>query len=88
MDGQKERQGDFVFTATEAGEYKFCFNNQMSTFAEKFVDFEIAVWFPLPLSLPSFYITVIDTVRTTGRARKARLDTLEKRHIPRTNLSA
>jgi len=43
MDGQKERQGDFVFTATETGEYKFCFNNQMSTFAEKFVDFEIAV---------------------------------------------
>jgi hypothetical protein len=43
LDGQKERQGDFVFTATETGEYKFCFNNQMSTFAEKFVDFEIAV---------------------------------------------
>ena len=43
MDGQKERQGDFVFTATEAGEYKFCFNNQMSTFSEKFVDFEISV---------------------------------------------
>lgn len=46
MDGQKERQGDFVFTATETGEYKFCFNNQMSTFAEKFVDFEIAVCNP------------------------------------------
>jgi hypothetical protein len=46
MDGQKERQGDFVFTATETGEYRFCFNNQMSTFAEKFVDFEIAVRLP------------------------------------------
>lgn len=43
MDGQKERQGDFVFTATEVGEYRFCFNNEMSTFAEKFVDFEITV---------------------------------------------
>lgn len=43
MDGQKERQGDFVFTATDVGEYRFCFNNQMSTFAEKFIDFEIAV---------------------------------------------
>lgn len=55
MDGQKERQGDFVFTATETGEYRFCFNNQMSTFAEKFVDFEIAVRFfgllPLVLSM-------------------------------------
>lgn len=46
MDGQKERQGDFVFTATEAGEYRFCFNNEMSTFAEKFVDFEITVSWP------------------------------------------
>lgn len=43
MDGQKERQGDFVFTASDTGEYRFCFNNEMSTFAEKFVDFEIAV---------------------------------------------
>ena len=43
MDGKKERQGDFVFTASEPGEYRFCFNNEMSTFAEKFVDFEIAV---------------------------------------------
>lgn len=43
MDGQKERQGDFVFSATETGEYRFCFNNEMSTFAEKYVDFEIAV---------------------------------------------
>jgi ubiquitin carboxyl-terminal hydrolase 7 len=43
MEGQKERQGDFVFTANDIGEYRFCFNNEMSTFAEKFVDFEIAV---------------------------------------------
>ncbi|KAL8970881.1 MAG: hypothetical protein Q9183_001309 [Haloplaca sp. 2 TL-2023] len=43
MDGTKERQGDFVFTAKEQGEYRFCFNNEMSTFAEKMVDFEIAV---------------------------------------------
>lgn len=41
--GEKERQGDFVFTANEIGEYRFCFNNEMSTFAEKLVDFEIAV---------------------------------------------
>ena len=54
MDGQKERQGDFVFTALETGEYRFCFNNQMSTFAEKFVDFEIAVCFFC--SFPWFYL--------------------------------
>ncbi|KAI9647183.1 hypothetical protein NHQ30_003566 [Ciborinia camelliae] len=43
MKEEKERQGDFVFTATEVGEYRFCFDNKMSTFSEKFVDFEIAV---------------------------------------------
>lgn len=43
QDGTKERQGDFVFTAQSTGEYSFCFNNEMSTFAEKMVDFEIAV---------------------------------------------
>ncbi|KFY35435.1 hypothetical protein V494_05891 [Pseudogymnoascus sp. VKM F-4513 (FW-928)] len=53
MDGQKERQGDFVFTATEVGEYRFCFNNEMSTFAEKFVDFEITVENEERTSLPS-----------------------------------
>ncbi|OAP61700.1 hypothetical protein AYL99_03903 [Fonsecaea erecta] len=43
MSGEKERQGDFVFTAQTAGEYRVCFNNEMSTFADKMVDFEIAV---------------------------------------------
>ena len=43
MSGEKERQGDFVFTANEVGDYKFCFDNEMSTYSEKFVDFEIAV---------------------------------------------
>jgi hypothetical protein len=43
LDGQGERQGDFVFTAKEMGEYKFCFSNEMSTYSEKYVDFEISV---------------------------------------------
>lgn len=43
MDGNRERQGDFVFTAQHPGEYSFCFSNDMSTFAEKIVDFEITV---------------------------------------------
>ncbi|OBA24351.1 hypothetical protein METBIDRAFT_36817 [Metschnikowia bicuspidata var. bicuspidata NRRL YB-4993] len=37
----KERQGDFVITAKHVGEYEFCFSNQMSTFADKVIDFEI-----------------------------------------------
>ncbi|KAF9203520.1 hypothetical protein BGZ49_006322 [Haplosporangium sp. Z 27] len=40
---EKERQGDYVFTANEVGEYSFCFSNDMSTFAEKVVDFEISI---------------------------------------------
>ena len=46
LDGEKERQGDFVFTANEIGDYRFCFDNEMSTYSEKFVDFEIAVGAP------------------------------------------
>ncbi|KAK7414689.1 hypothetical protein QQZ08_003081 [Neonectria magnoliae] len=53
MDGQKERQGDFVFSANTIGEYSFCFDNEMSTFAEKFVDFEIAVENEQRAQLPS-----------------------------------
>lgn len=37
----KQRQGDFLFTADVVGEYEFCFSNGMSTYAEKVVDFEI-----------------------------------------------
>ncbi|KAI9317764.1 emp24/gp25L/p24 family/GOLD-domain-containing protein [Dichotomocladium elegans] len=43
LDGVKERQGDYVFTANFVGEYAFCFSNDMSTFAEKLVDFEITL---------------------------------------------
>ena len=46
MQGEKERQGDFVFTAQTPGEYRVCFNNEMSTFADKMVDFEVAVRCP------------------------------------------
>jgi len=53
LEGTKERQGDFVFTAQSIGEYRFCFNNEMSTFAEKMVDFEIAVENEQKAELPS-----------------------------------
>ena len=43
LQGAKERQGDFVFTANEAGEYRYCFDNDMSTVSDKMVDFEITV---------------------------------------------
>lgn len=43
LSGEKERQGDFVFTAQTPGAYSFCFNNEMSTFTDKFIDFEISV---------------------------------------------
>ncbi|KAJ3495692.1 hypothetical protein NLG97_g3218 [Lecanicillium saksenae] len=53
MSGEKERQGDFAFTAQVPGDYSFCFSNQMSTFAEKFVDIEISVENEARAQLPS-----------------------------------
>ncbi|KAJ4413647.1 hypothetical protein N0V82_008425 [Gnomoniopsis sp. IMI 355080] len=52
-EGTKERQGDFVFTGNEIGDYSFCFNNEMSTVTDKFVDFEIAVENEARVDLPS-----------------------------------
>ncbi|KAI3647872.1 hypothetical protein MP228_008093 [Amoeboaphelidium protococcarum] len=43
VDGQKERQGDFVFSGSEAGEYSACFSNDMSSYTPKLVDFELQV---------------------------------------------
>ncbi|CAK7240574.1 MAG: hypothetical protein STHCBS139747_002018 [Sporothrix thermara] len=53
LDGLNERQGDFVFTANEIGEYQFCFNNDMSTYTDKYVDFEISVENEARVALPS-----------------------------------
>lgn len=39
----KEKQGEFSFAASDVGEYQFCFSNDMSTFAEKSIEFEIIV---------------------------------------------
>ncbi|GAA5926806.1 hypothetical protein JCM3775_007045 [Rhodotorula graminis] len=43
IDGERERQGDYIFTAHAAGEYTFCFSNDMSSLSEKLVDFDIMV---------------------------------------------
>lgn len=43
LSGEKERQGDYVFTANVPGEYSFCFDNSLSTFVDKVIDIEIAV---------------------------------------------
>ncbi|TFY57459.1 hypothetical protein EVG20_g8538 [Dentipellis fragilis] len=43
LDGQRERQGDYVLTANTVGEYAFCFENDMSTLTEKLIEFDIMV---------------------------------------------
>lgn len=43
LEGERERQGDYIFTAHLIGEYAFCFSNDMSSFSEKLVDFDIMV---------------------------------------------
>lgn len=65
MEGTKERQADFVFTAERTGEYRFCFNNEMSTFAEKLVDFEIAVRIALLYFIPWRLTSPLVRLRTS-----------------------
>lgn len=43
LEGERDRQGDYIFTAHLVGEYSFCFSNDMSSFSEKLVDFDIMV---------------------------------------------
>lgn len=52
LEGTKEKQGDFVFTAEQLGEYRFCFNNGMSTVTDKLIDFEISVEHDVRPELP------------------------------------
>ena len=52
MAGNKERQGDFVFTAGAVGEHRVCFDNEISTFTDKMVDFEITVENEIRAPLP------------------------------------
>lgn len=39
IEGDKERQGDYIFTARKIGEYSFCFANEGSS-NDKLIDFE------------------------------------------------
>lgn len=39
LEGDNERQGDFIFTAKKIGEYSFCFANEAAT-TDKLIDFE------------------------------------------------
>lgn len=43
LDGLRERQGDYIFTANTVGEYAFCFENDMSTLTGKLIDIDIMV---------------------------------------------
>jgi len=43
LDGERESQGDYIFTANHVGEYSFCFENDMSTITHKLIDFDIMV---------------------------------------------
>lgn len=84
LDGTKERQGDFVFTAQSIGEYSFCFSNEMSTFAEKLVDFEIAVHPPAYPTKNSKESQAL-IYSQIGRKRTKSRTTLPTRRKPRTS---
>ncbi|KAI8845212.1 emp24/gp25L/p24 family/GOLD-domain-containing protein [Chytriomyces cf. hyalinus JEL632] len=48
LSGTKEQTGDYVFSAPAIGEFKFCFFNLLSSFAEKKFDFEILAQHEIP----------------------------------------
>ncbi|KAI9342861.1 emp24/gp25L/p24 family/GOLD-domain-containing protein [Obelidium mucronatum] len=48
MSGTKEQTGDYVFSAPQIGDFKFCFFNTVSSFAEKKFDFEILAQHEIP----------------------------------------
>ncbi|SJX64840.1 related to ERP2-p24 protein involved in membrane trafficking [Sporisorium reilianum f. sp. reilianum] len=52
ISAHKERQLDIIFTGNTVGEYTFCFENAMSTVAEKLIDFDITVESEPRLDLP------------------------------------
>lgn len=87
LDGTKERQGDFVFTAQSIGEYSFCFSNEMSTFAEKLVDFEIAVHPPVHqlVYCRCSKNSAANFNRKTGRKRAKSRTSIPPRRKPRTS---
>jgi hypothetical protein len=75
-----------VFTANDPGEYRFCFNNEMSTFAEKMVDFEIAVSLYGGWGRRGGTMETMPLTHLTGRKRScARNHPLEARFLARTN---
>lgn len=79
MAGEKERQGDFVFTAQDTGEYRFCFSNEGYTASDKDVDFEIAV--EVSRSQCEECVQLTDTGRIPLRAPPR-----ERRHVARTDI--
>lgn len=49
---EKERQGEFGFAATQVGEHQFCFSNDMSTFSDKMVEFDLNIDSEVRAQLP------------------------------------
>lgn len=51
-DQPKESQGEYSFAARTAGEYQFCFSNDMSTFSDKVVEFDLSIDSEIKATLP------------------------------------
>ena len=87
----RERQGDFVFTAQTAGEYRFCFSNEGYTASDKMVDFEIAVcqflfWFSpfRPLAQSQFPIRRLTLLCNRSKTSPAPRSSPRKPALPRS----
>eukprot|EP00842_Homolaphlyctis_polyrhiza_P002709 jgi/Hompol1/3439/HPOL_006532-RA len=74
LSGNSERQGDYVVSAREPGEFSLCFSNAMSTFAEKVIDFDLTAEHETVAGGSKSKLT--EAVGKTGEAKK-----LEKQAI-------
>lgn len=49
----KESQGEYAFAASQTGDYEFCFSNDMSTFSEKSIEFDLNIDSSIRAELPT-----------------------------------
>jgi hypothetical protein len=69
----KESQGEFGFAATQVGEHQFCFSNDMSTFSDKVVEFDLNIDSEVRAQLPP------SVGQGDTDALESSIDTMERR---------
>lgn len=74
----KRKQGEYSFSASETGEYEFCFSNDMSTFSEKTVEFDINIDSDVQATLPPQVAADTEVVERTINNIEDRTSTMSR----------